>query len=311
MAAEVSPPPERHRAAGRWTIASFGSVVVNGIHYETNAATITVDGQPATQSDLRVGQVVSMVAELEDGAASGTASSVSFDDNVEGPIQSIDTASGVLVVLGQTVRIGTSTSFDDSILPRSLDGLAVGDFVEASGLVKADGASCDLHRDEGGRRFEVHASSPRSILPTCAQPERGRGTRAPSSTISGRDDCGRQPVGPRARRLTPTALMAGQYGFARHRRPDGLAEIGSSPLRPARISTCPACASPARNHVRGGTAADLGLDVKVEVRNIRRRRLRPKVDIGLVPQVRDGAHRPSTSRTTPGAAWAFPWTLTR
>jgi len=44
-----------------------------------------------------------------------------------------------LVVLGQTVQVGAGTSFDDSIVPRSLEGLAVGDRVEVSGLVGADG----------------------------------------------------------------------------------------------------------------------------------------------------------------------------
>ncbi len=139
-------------------IASFGSVVVNGVHYETDAATITVDGLPATQADLRVGQVVSIVAELEDGETTGTASSVRFDDNVEGPIASIDPAAGLIVVLGQTIRIGAATSFDDSIQPRSLDGLAVGDFVEVSGLPRADG-SIDATRIElnaAGSEMEVH-----------------------------------------------------------------------------------------------------------------------------------------------------------
>lgn len=139
-------------------IASFGSVVVNGIHYDTDGATITVDGAPATQADLRVGQVIQVTAELEDGATTGTASSISFDDNVEGPIASIDAAAGVMVVLGQTVRIGPATSFDDSIQPRSIEGLAVGDFAEVSGLVMADG-SIDATRieiDADGGELEVH-----------------------------------------------------------------------------------------------------------------------------------------------------------
>ncbi|HET8692740.1 MAG TPA: DUF5666 domain-containing protein [Steroidobacteraceae bacterium] len=139
-------------------IASFGSVVVNGIHYETDDAVITIDGEPATQDDLRVGQVVRIVAELEDGETTGTASSVDFDDNVEGPIASIDLAAGSFVVLGQTVLVGASTSFDDDISPRSLEGLAPGDFVEVSGLVRADGSidATRIERNAGGGELEVH-----------------------------------------------------------------------------------------------------------------------------------------------------------
>ncbi len=139
-------------------ITSFGSVVVNGIHYETDDAVITVNGEPATQADLRVGQVVRVVAELEDGEVTGTASKVSFDDNVEGPIASLDVAAGVLVVLGQTVRVGPNTSFDDSIQPRSLEGLSVGDFVEVSGLPMADGSidATRIELDADGDELEVH-----------------------------------------------------------------------------------------------------------------------------------------------------------
>lgn len=139
-------------------IASFGSVVVNGIHYETDAATITIDGEPGTQADLRVGQVVRIVAELEDGETTGAASSVAFDDNVEGPIESIDPAASVIVVLRQTIHIGADTSFDDSIQPRSIEGLNVGDFVEVSGLVKSDGSidATRIEATDADDQLEVH-----------------------------------------------------------------------------------------------------------------------------------------------------------
>src|SRR5690349_15879958 len=38
-------------------ITGFGSVYVNGIHFETEGADITRDGSPSPQSDLRVGQM--------------------------------------------------------------------------------------------------------------------------------------------------------------------------------------------------------------------------------------------------------------
>jgi hypothetical protein len=42
-------------------------------------------------------------------------------------------------VLGQAVQVSASTSFDDSIVPRALEGLAVGDRVEVSGLITSGG----------------------------------------------------------------------------------------------------------------------------------------------------------------------------
>ena len=108
-------------------INGFGSVIVNGVRYTTTGATITIDDRPGTESELRAGQVVRVEGTVDASGTAGTARSISFNDDVEGPVQSIDPAVAQLVVLGQTVQVGRATSFDDSISPRSLEGLAVGD----------------------------------------------------------------------------------------------------------------------------------------------------------------------------------------
>jgi hypothetical protein len=127
------------RTISQGPINGFGSVIVNGVHYSTAGATITIDGQAGTESQLRVGQVVRVEGTVDANGATGVARTISFDDDVEGPVQGIDLAGSTLVVLGQTVRVGAGTSFDDSISPRSLEGLQVGDRVQVSGLVGADG----------------------------------------------------------------------------------------------------------------------------------------------------------------------------
>lgn len=138
-------------------ISTFGSIVVNGVHYDTDSATITINSQPATQGDLRVGQVVVISGSIDDGGTTGTANTVIFDDNVKGPIQSIDPAAGTLLVLGQQVLVGDATSFDDSINPGSLAGLSVDDIVEVSGLVNADGeiAATRIELESAATSFEV------------------------------------------------------------------------------------------------------------------------------------------------------------
>jgi hypothetical protein len=142
------------------TINGFGSVIVNGVHYATGSASITVDDQPGTESDLRVGQVVRVEGSVAAGGTTGTARSIRYDDNVEGPVQSIDLAAAHLVVLGQTVQVGSGTSFDDSIVPRSLDGLQVGDRVEVSGLVGSDGviAATRIELKTGTAPVEVNGA---------------------------------------------------------------------------------------------------------------------------------------------------------
>lgn len=141
-------------------ITNFGSVFVNGVRYSTTTAVITVDDSPATQADLKVGQVVVVHGTFDDGLTTGTADSIRFDDNVEGPVQSIDLAAGRLVVLGQTVIAGADTSFDDNIQPASLAGLVVGDIVEVSGLVLADGSidATRIDRKAAGSPFEIRGT---------------------------------------------------------------------------------------------------------------------------------------------------------
>jgi hypothetical protein len=122
------------------TVTAFGSVVVNGVRYDTGRAQFVIDDNPGSQEDLAVGDVVVVVGTLSSGGSSGVATSVTFDDQVEGPIAAIDSTAGTFIVLGQTVRVTADTSFDDRIEPQSLAGLAVGAFVEVSGLIESDGS---------------------------------------------------------------------------------------------------------------------------------------------------------------------------
>lgn len=138
-------------------ISTFGSVVVNGVRYETNSAVFTVNGLSGSQDDLRVGQVITVSGTIDDNGVDGDADEVNFDDNVKGPIQNIDLATSQIVVLGQTVLISPDTSFDDSISPASIDGLSIDDIVEISGLVDAAGriTATRIESKPAGTEFEV------------------------------------------------------------------------------------------------------------------------------------------------------------
>jgi len=120
-------------------ITGFGSVIVNGNTYDTSAATFTKDGQPAVQADFAVGQMVLVQGTIDDDNTNAAATSVEFDDNVEGPVSSVDSLNRILVVLGQTVQITASTSIDDSC-PALLDDFLNVAAVEVSGPVQADGS---------------------------------------------------------------------------------------------------------------------------------------------------------------------------
>lgn len=158
----VANPPPPVGGIGRTGIAmgpisTFGSVVVNGVRYDTGSAAFTVNGLSGSQDDLRVGHVITVSGTIDDNGVDGDADEVSFDDNVKGPIQNIDLALSQIVVLGQTVLIDAETSFDDSINPTSIDGLNVDDIVEVSGLVDATGriTATRIELKPAGTEFEV------------------------------------------------------------------------------------------------------------------------------------------------------------
>lgn len=158
----IDPPPPPVGGIGRTGVAqgpitTFGSVVVNGVRYDTNGATFTINGASGSQDDLRVGQVITVSGTIDDNGTDGSADDVNFDDNVKGPIEIIDLATSQIVVLGQTVLINLDTSFDDSISPASIDGLNVDDIIEVSGLVDANGriTATRIELKPAGTEFEV------------------------------------------------------------------------------------------------------------------------------------------------------------
>lgn len=117
----------------RGTVDGFGSVIVNGIRFNTDATEFDVKEQAGSQNQLRVGQVVTIVG--SHNGASGVASRIAYDVSLEGPVSSVDAAAGTFVVLGQTVTTNSLTVFEDL----TLDTLAVDARVEVSGFVGADG----------------------------------------------------------------------------------------------------------------------------------------------------------------------------
>jgi hypothetical protein len=119
-------------------ITGFGSVYVDGVRYDTTGASITMDGETATVSQLRVGQYVEVKGHAQ--GAAHYADVIRYHNVLEGPITSIDTVGSSFVAMGQTVLVTLDTSLGDDIQPASIDGLEVGDVVEVSGIVPATGA---------------------------------------------------------------------------------------------------------------------------------------------------------------------------
>lgn len=139
-------------------ITGFGSVIVNGVEFFTTTATTTavvtedgVDG-PDESTDPHRGLRLGMVVKVEgtfDSDTTGTATTVTYQSNVIGPItavtgqlSSLAVGPATVTVLGQSVVIDSQTWIGTPTTDGTpgAAGLAQGNMVVVSGLLDANGA---------------------------------------------------------------------------------------------------------------------------------------------------------------------------
>jgi len=129
------------------TVSGFGSVFVNGIEFETDGASRDVDDVTdiSNGSDddqvLGIGMVVTIIGTVNDDGVSGTADSIEYDDDIEGPVAAApvedqDMVSktfeifNTIVVVGRDATVFAATDYDN---------LAQNDLLEVSGYFDVDG----------------------------------------------------------------------------------------------------------------------------------------------------------------------------
>lgn len=153
------PPPAAKSTVTVGAITGFGSTTVNlsGMQFQAAGARISIDGKGAQAADLHSGDVVQVKGHHDSDTNEDVADEIDFHGNVQGPVSAIDGTAQTLVVLGQTIVVSANTSFDDNIAPASLGGVHVGDFVEVSGMIAADGsiAATRIEAKPAGSAFQV------------------------------------------------------------------------------------------------------------------------------------------------------------
>ena len=123
-------------------ITGFGSVFVNGVEYETTEAAVTVDGSGGSEDDLAIGMVVKVEGTVDSDGVHGSASSINFNDEMQGTVLGVTLTNGVvsLDVMGQTVNVDADTVFESKVAGiTSIDMLAFGNIVEVSGYSDGNG----------------------------------------------------------------------------------------------------------------------------------------------------------------------------
>ncbi len=117
-------------------ITEFGSIFVNGVQFDTTEATVTIDDQSASANDLDLGMFVTVKGTIDPNGLTGKAQTIDFEEDVKGPIDSIDIPSNTLVVMEQTVRVDSRTQFKEV---SGFSALQVNDMLKVSGLPAANG----------------------------------------------------------------------------------------------------------------------------------------------------------------------------
>ncbi|WP_396588242.1 DUF5666 domain-containing protein [Bermanella sp. R86510] len=127
-----SGPVTKDRAV-QGTIDGFGSVIVDGVHYQSTNTQFEIDDTAGAESQLRVGQVVTVIG--NDDGAEGVATRIVYDADIKGQVTAVNSETGELEVLGQTVITNEMTVFSDL----DLTTIQVGQMVELSGYRDGNG----------------------------------------------------------------------------------------------------------------------------------------------------------------------------
>ena len=111
------------------SISAFGSVVLNGIHFDERGARIQIDGASSGSGALRLGMVAGIQGERYADGMTGRADSIEVWSIARGMVSA--TGSGGFTVLGMRIQVKASTFLEGV---GSASAIAVGQWVAVWGL---------------------------------------------------------------------------------------------------------------------------------------------------------------------------------
>ena len=98
-------------------VTGFGSVIVNGVHYDDSGIDNTnfFDDHGRTKADLKAGMMVAISGSIN--GTNGTADNIAILRHVDGPMDDngVDLTTNRLKVMGQDVVVDASTAFDNGV----------------------------------------------------------------------------------------------------------------------------------------------------------------------------------------------------
>jgi hypothetical protein len=116
------------------TITRFGSVYANGAVFDCDDAAVSMNDEPGTVSDLRIGHVVAIRAHTRTRAQQAVAQTVRCRDAAQGSVTDLDPERHRFTVLGRIVQFDELTVFENV----GYDQLANGNVVQVMGLERSE-----------------------------------------------------------------------------------------------------------------------------------------------------------------------------
>ncbi len=124
------------------TITGFGSVYVNGVKFETVGTSFDIEGTQGSQDQLAIGMVVQVNGVINPDGITGTATSIVFDDDLQGQVAgyTTDGLTASFTVMDIPVQLDSKTTyFDPDNGGIAIDTITDGQFVELSGFFDGNG----------------------------------------------------------------------------------------------------------------------------------------------------------------------------
>ncbi len=134
------------------TITGFGSVFVNGVEFETSGTSFDVDDDnTAVEGDLGIGMVVTVTGILNDDGVTGSADSIVYDDEIEGPVSNLSEDVAAQTKSFNVFDISVVASLSSTAFANTTyAGVADGVVVEISGFVDEAGTLVATRLEEKG-----------------------------------------------------------------------------------------------------------------------------------------------------------------
>ncbi|MEJ1169901.1 DUF5666 domain-containing protein [Variovorax sp. CCNWLW235] len=119
-------------ATGVGSVGGIGSIILNGVRYNTDAATFSLEDT----SELQIGMSVRIAGKIDNQFTAATAQQVVSAAELRGAVSSIDLAGGSFVVMGTTVTTDNATVWSGG---NSLSDLIAASQVQVWGLPSVPG----------------------------------------------------------------------------------------------------------------------------------------------------------------------------